>query len=64
MKLWKRCLASLVVFRLGAYVGAYWGLSRRGYDEARRYNIQGFYYYLPEDSDDWRSRNYTFVWVF
>ena len=64
VKLWKLCLALLAVFLLGAYVGAYWGLSRRGYDEASRYNIQGFYYFLPEDTDQWRSRHFNCVWLF
>ena len=60
----KRIISSLVIFLFGLYLGCYLGLSRRGYDDARRYNIQGFYYFLPEDSDAWRFRNSTCVRLF
>jgi hypothetical protein len=46
------------------YLGSYVALSRRGYAEADRYNITGFYYFFPEDSDAWRWKNYGCVYLF
>jgi hypothetical protein len=46
------------------YVGTYVALSRRGYAEADRYNMKGFYYFFPEDSDAWRLKNYGCVCLF
>jgi len=46
------------------YVGSYAVLSRRGYTEADQYNMKGFYYFLPEDSDSWRLKNYGCVYLF
>jgi hypothetical protein len=51
-------------FLLVLYVGPYVGLSRRGYAEARQNHMVGFYYFIPEDSDFWRLRNYFCVLVF
>ncbi len=64
MKHWKQVASYVLIFLFGLYLGAYLGLSRRGYDDARRYNMPGFYYFPPEDSDDWRFRNYACVWLF
>jgi hypothetical protein len=47
-----------------SYVGSYVVLSRRGFAEADRYGIKGFYYFLPEDSDAWRLKNYSCVLLF
>jgi hypothetical protein len=61
----RRTRAWLVVgLLLGLYVTSYLVLSRRGYAEADRYNISGFYYFSPEDSDAWRMKNYGFVLLF
>jgi hypothetical protein len=46
------------------YVGSYAALSRRGYAEADQYNMKGFYYFTPEDSDAWRWKNYGCVILF
>ena len=46
------------------YVGSYVALSRRGYAEADQYNMKGFYYFTPEDSDAWRWKNYGCVTLF
>jgi hypothetical protein len=46
------------------YVGSYVVLSRRGYAEADRYGIKGFYCFFPEDSDTWRFKNYGCVYLF
>ena len=46
------------------YVGSYVALSRRGYAEAEQYNMKGFYYFTPEDSDAWRWKNYGCVTLF
>lgn len=44
------------------YAGTYLVLSRRGYDEARRYNFQGFYYFTPEPTALWRFGHHS-CWV-
>jgi hypothetical protein len=41
------------------YTASYLGLSRRGYAEADRCNIHGFYYFAPEDTDAWRVKHFT-----
>ena len=46
------------------YVGSYAVLSRHGYAEADQYNMKGFYYFSPEDSDAWRWKNYGCVCLF
>ena len=46
------------------YVGSYVALSRRGYAEADQYNMKGFYYFSPEDSEAWRWKNYGCVQLF
>jgi hypothetical protein len=46
------------------YVGAYLGLSGRGYAESHRWNACGFYYLSPEDSDRWRFWNYACLYLF
>jgi hypothetical protein len=46
------------------YVGAYVVLSRRGYAQADRYNMTGFYYFYPDGSDAWRLKNYGCVYLF
>lgn len=58
-----------LIFAIGAlvlllYLGSYVVLSRRGYAEADRYGIKGFYYFLPEDSDAWRLKNFGCVLLF
>ena len=46
------------------YVGSYVVLSRRGYAEADRYNMKGFYYFFPENSAAWRWKNYGCMHLF
>jgi hypothetical protein len=46
------------------YVGSYAALSQRGYAGADQYNMKGFYYFSPEDSDAWRRKNYGCVTLF
>jgi hypothetical protein len=48
-------LLFLAVF--GSYVGGYWFLSRRGYQEADQFGLKGFYYITYEDTDSWRRTN-------
>ena len=62
-KKWKRLLLVLGAL-LVLYVGSYVALSRRGYAEADQCHLQGFYYSCPEDSDAWRLRNCTCVYLF
>jgi hypothetical protein len=59
-----RCLLVLFALLFVLYVGSYYVLSRRGYAEADRYNMKGFYYVTPENTDSWRLRNYTCVDLF
>ena len=60
----KRVLLVFGALLLLLYVGSYVVLSRRGYAEADRYNMKGFYYFFPEDSDAWRLKNYGCVYLF
>jgi 4-amino-4-deoxy-L-arabinose transferase-like glycosyltransferase len=53
------CIALLI-----AYVATYILLSRRGYAEAERYDMEGFYYFTPEESIAWRLKNYGCVALF
>jgi len=53
--------AGLLAALLIAYVSSYAILSRRGFAEADAAGWEGFYFYPPEDSDQWRFRNYTLV---
>jgi hypothetical protein len=46
------------------YLGSYFVLSRRGYDESRQYHMEGFYYFSPENTDTWRRLNYGCVYFF
>ena len=62
-KQWKQMLAVVGVLLL-LYVGSYGALSRRGYAEADEYNMKGFYYFAPEDSESWRWKNYGCVYLF
>jgi hypothetical protein len=53
-------LLALLVF----YVGSYLGLSRRGFLEANQWNLVGFYYFTPENTDGWRTKNHACVLVY
>src|SRR5262249_36186209 len=62
---WLRFLvACALALLLASYVGAYYHLSRLGHAEADRYNMKGFYYFFPENTDVWRSKNYGCVYLF
>jgi hypothetical protein len=63
-KKWKRLLLVFGALLLWSCVGAYVALSRRGYTEADRYHMKEFYYFLPQDSDAWRVKNYGCVCLF
>ena len=63
-KKWKGLILVFGVLLLLSYIGSYAALSRRGYAEADRYNVKGFYYFSPEDSDAWRLQNYGCVYLF
>jgi hypothetical protein len=58
-----RLLLALAVFLL-LYVGSYAVLSRRGYAEADRYNMKGFYYLTPEKTVQWRFENSTCIYLY
>jgi hypothetical protein len=63
-RMWTRLLVWFGVFLFFLYVGAYVTLSRQGYAEADHFNIKGFYYFSPEDTEAWRWKNYGCVYVF
>jgi hypothetical protein len=63
-KKWKRLLLGFGALLLLLYVGSYVTLSRRGYSEADHYNMKGFYYFSPENTDAWRWKNYGCVYLF
>jgi hypothetical protein len=54
----------LFVAFLMVYVASYVWLSRRGYAEADQWNMKGFYYFTPEDTDAWRTKNYTVAAIY
>jgi hypothetical protein len=63
-KKWNRFCLMFGVLLLLLYFGMYAMLSKRGYAEADRYNMKGFYYFFPENSDEWRWKNYGCVYLF
>jgi hypothetical protein len=60
----KYLLLVLGYILLVLYLGSYYVLSRRGYAEAKRWNLRGFYYITPEDSASWQYRNYACVYLY
>lgn len=54
----------LIAFVVLVYVSSYVVLSRRGFAEADAQDAEGFYFLAPEDSDEWRFRNFTLVRVY
>jgi hypothetical protein len=53
----------LAVF-LVAYVSSYAVLSRRGFAQSDLWEIGGFYFLPPEDTDEWRFWNFALVRVY
>lgn len=53
----RRYLLLLTVL-FAVYLASYLWLSRRGYAEADRWNLCGFYYFTPEPTPAWRAKNY------
>lgn len=49
----------IVFVFLLTYVGSYGILSRRGFELADQYNMEGFYFFWPEDTDQWRRAEWT-----
>ena len=47
-----------------AYVGPYLVLSRRGFRDADKYGMVGFYFFLPEPTDARRIKNYGLVYLY
>jgi hypothetical protein len=60
----KRLMLIAGVLLMALYIGSYISLSRRGYAEAGQYNMTGFYYFTPANSDNWRFKNYGCVYLF
>lgn len=65
MKRWFLHTAKLVAIGvLVVYVAAYVSLSRSGRAEAIRNHRGSFYYFTPEDSDEWRAREHFYIRLF
>jgi hypothetical protein len=47
----RRVLSFLAALLFAVYVDSYLWLSRRGYEQADRWNCRGFYYFTPELTD-------------
>jgi hypothetical protein len=47
-----------IVGLLVVYVATYAVMSRRGYAEAKAYELPCFYYFPPEDSNEWRQKEW------
>lgn len=60
----RRAALGVLWVLLTLYVGTYAVLSRRGLEEARQFNMQGFYYFFPEDNEDWRVKHRTCCLLF
>jgi hypothetical protein len=61
---WHRLTIMVLIALLVVYVGSYLVLSRRAFAEADRWDIDGFYFLPPEDTNEWRFWNYTLVRVY
>ncbi len=57
-------LPAVVALLFVGYVGSYLALSRRGYATADLHYFCGFYYFLPENSEGWRVKNYGCALLF
>ena len=56
----KRAIIRSVIFTLlFVYVVSYVVLSRRGFKVSDRYDMEGFYFFVPEDTDRWRCAERT-----
>ncbi len=60
----RMAMLAATVILIFVYVGSYYCLSRRAYAEADRFGMEGFYYFLPEDTDAWHTKNYACVTLF
>lgn len=60
----RNAMLVITVTLVVVYIGAYYGLSRRGYAEADRVHSSGFYYFTPEDTEAWNIKNYACVVLF
>jgi hypothetical protein len=54
-------VGAILICLLAVYVGSYLALSRAGFAYADAYDMNGFYFSPPENSDRWRFWNYTCV---
>ena len=64
MKILKPFMLVVVGLLFTTYIGSYLYLSRRGFAEADRYEMAGFYYFFPEDSDAGRRKEFACRVVF
>jgi hypothetical protein len=64
MTKWVKRSLALVLLLTASYTAIYWTLSRRGYAEADQFDLAGFYYFSPENSDSWRLKNGLCVRLF
>ncbi|MCI0704884.1 MAG: hypothetical protein L0241_27815 [Planctomycetia bacterium] len=55
-------LLAMLLFEV--YLGSYLRLSRHGYAEADQYNMHGFYYFFPENTEAWRKKHRACVLLY
>ena len=60
----KRRVKMLGAILLVLYIGSYFILSRQGFAEARAWNLKGFYFFTPQNTDQWRYANYACVHLY
>lgn len=50
---------AIVILLLLGYVGSYGYLSRHGFAMADEWGMHGFYFFLPENTSEWRCKETT-----
>jgi len=57
-------VVGLLAVLLTVYISSYVVLSRRGFAQSDAWETEGFYFLTPENTDEWRFRNYPLVRVY
>jgi len=61
-RIWLRWTAlGVLAVLLAVYLSSYAVLSRRGFDQSHLWDMEGFYFLPPENTDEWRFWNYALV---
>ena len=51
-------LLAVICVVVATYISSYLVLSRRGFAQANRMRVEGFYFLTPRDTNTWRQWNY------